>query len=112
MYIQFLRSISIISTNPGVVKVWNGFIHVVSLKWIFNSKNKTIGQSTSSAIYEPKDEDVLAEENRVLNECAENELIMMKQLNKVYPGGKVAVNDMSLGIPAGECFGLLDINGS
>lgn len=70
------------------------------------------GSNLSSSVYGPKDEDVVAEENRVLNANAENELILMKQLNKVYPGGKVAVNDMSLGIPAGECFGLLGINGA
>ncbi len=29
-----------------------------------------------------------------------------------YPGGKVAVHNLSLGIPNGECFGLLGINGA
>eukprot|EP00593_Proboscia_inermis_P004856 CAMPEP_0171324652 /NCGR_PEP_ID=MMETSP0816-20121228/116325_1 /TAXON_ID=420281 /ORGANISM="Proboscia inermis, Strain CCAP1064/1" /LENGTH=589 /DNA_ID=CAMNT_0011823647 /DNA_START=130 /DNA_END=1899 /DNA_ORIENTATION=- len=106
------------STNPGIVKVWNGFIHVMSLKWVFvlcggGKKNTDMtGSNLSSSVYGPKDEDVVAEENRVLNANAEGDLILMKQLNKVYPGGKVAVNDMSLGIPAGECFGLLGINGA
>jgi ATP-binding cassette subfamily A (ABC1) protein 3 len=30
----------------------------------------------------------------------------------VYPGGKVAVADLSFGVPAGECFGFLGINGA
>jgi ATP-binding cassette, subfamily A (ABC1), member 3 len=30
----------------------------------------------------------------------------------VYPGGKFAVRGLTLGIPKGECFGLLGINGA
>lgn len=36
----------------------------------------------------------------------------MNELSKVYPNGKRAVDVMSLGIPPGECFGLLGINGA
>ena len=39
----------------------------------------------------------------------------MSELRKVYPvskGAKVAVKSTSLGIPKGECFGLLGINGA
>jgi ABC-type multidrug transport system ATPase subunit len=36
----------------------------------------------------------------------------MSQLTKIYPNGKVAVNQLSLGIAPGECFGLLGINGA
>ena len=39
----------------------------------------------------------------------------MEGLRKVYPtssGAKVAVKSTSLGIPRGECFGLLGINGA
>lgn len=39
----------------------------------------------------------------------------MSELRKVYPiskGAKVAVKSTSLGIPRGECFGLLGINGA
>jgi ATP-binding cassette, subfamily A (ABC1), member 3 len=60
-----------------------------------------------------KDEDVLAEEKRVLlPETAENSTILVKDLKKMYPGGKYAVRGVSLGIPNGECFGLLGINGA
>ena len=37
------------------------------------------------------------------DECS----IVVKDFKKVYPGGKYAVRGMSLGIPTGECFGLL-----
>jgi len=59
-----------------------------------------------------KDDDVLAEEHRVLSGEAENSNILIKDLKKMYPGGKYAVKGISLGIPQGECFGLLGINGA
>lgn len=59
-----------------------------------------------------KDEDVLAEEHRVMSGQAENSNILIKDLKKMYPGGKYAVKGVSLGIPQGECFGLLGINGA
>jgi len=59
-----------------------------------------------------RDEDVLAEEKRV--ETADPSLftILVKNVKKVYPGGKYAVRGVSLAIPNGECFGLLGINGA
>eukprot|EP01052_Picozoa_sp_SAG31_P012759 SAG31_NODE_753_length_12340_cov_8.786619_5_plen_1730_part_00 len=58
------------------------------------------------------DEDVRQEADRVVNGGAEGDACMLQQLRKVYPGGKVAVRSLSLGIPKGECFGLLGINGA
>lgn len=44
------------------------------------------------------------------------DVLTLRELRKVYPGkaglGVVAVDGTSLGIPAGECFGLLGINGA
>ena len=59
-----------------------------------------------------KDEDVIAEEVRVASGAADECPIVVKDFKKVYPGGKYAVKGMSLGIPMGECFGLLGINGA
>ena len=42
----------------------------------------------------------------------ESSTILVKDLKKMYPGGKYAVRGVSLGIPNGECFGLLGINGA
>jgi ABC-type multidrug transport system ATPase subunit len=58
------------------------------------------------------DDDVAAEENRVLTGGANDDLIVLSQLGKVYRNGKKAVESMSLGIPPGQCFGLLGINGA
>ena len=62
-----------------------------------------------------KDEDVIAEEQRLLDPnsgATESSTILVKDMKKVYPGGKYAVKGVSIGIPNGECFGLLGINGA
>jgi len=58
------------------------------------------------------DDDVLAEEELVLSDNSEDDAVVFKELRKVYGNGKVAIKNLSLGIPAGECFGLLGTNGS
>ena len=58
------------------------------------------------------DNDVKVEENRVLTGGAKNDLIVLSQLCKIYGNGKKAVDSLSLGIPPGQCFGLLGINGA
>ena len=58
------------------------------------------------------DSDVAAEEERVLSGGANDDLIVLSQLGKVYSNGKRAVDSISLGIPPGQCFGLLGINGA
>ena len=52
--------------------------------------------------------DVIAEEERVRSGAAdESSLILVKDIKKMYAGGKYAVRGLSIGIPNGECFGLL-----
>jgi ATP-binding cassette subfamily A (ABC1) protein 3 len=65
-----------------------------------------------------KDEDVLAEEQRIAaGACDENSTILVKNMKKQFYGGfrkegKYAVKGISLSIPNGQCFGLLGINGA
>merc|ERR1711871_1199648 len=64
-----------------------------------------------------KDEDVKVEENRIhqggnIQDLAQENTILVSNLKKLYPGGKFAVKGITLGIPNGECFGLLGINGA
>lgn len=73
----------------------------------------TTKSSESSAVAAiPDDDDVLAEQQRILNGEANDDVIVMSELTKIYPNGKIAVNKLSLGIAPGECFGLLGINGA
>lgn len=63
--------------------------------------------ATLPPVTEGKDDDVLAEEARVSSGQADNSTILVKDLKKMYGAGKFAVKGVSLGIPNGECFGLL-----
>ncbi|KAM3607617.1 uncharacterized protein V6R79_010758 [Siganus canaliculatus] len=62
-----------------------------------------------------EDEDVAAEHLRVSSGAASSDILQVNQLTKVYQhlNKKVhAVKRLSVGIPAGECFGLLGVNGA
>ncbi|POM73056.1 ABCA1 lipid exporter [Phytophthora palmivora] len=58
------------------------------------------------------DEDVAREVERVARGDADGEAVKLAGLRKVYPGGKVAVRNLSFGLKRGECFGFLGINGA
>uniref|UniRef100_G3R8J4 ATP binding cassette subfamily A member 12 n=1 Tax=Gorilla gorilla gorilla TaxID=9595 RepID=G3R8J4_GORGO len=62
-----------------------------------------------------EDEDVQAERLRVESGAAEFDLVQLYRLTKTYQlihKKIIAVNNISIGIPAGECFGLLGVNGA
>ncbi|CAJ1079858.1 uncharacterized protein abca12 [Xyrichtys novacula] len=64
---------------------------------------------------EDEDEDVANEHLRVSSGAAGSDVLQVNQLSKVYQNfsRKVhAVKRVSLGIPTGECFGLLGVNGA
>ena len=89
--------IDIWSTTPSVVR--------------FFSRKKAI-REIEVAEEDEIDEDVTAEAERVLSGGANNDTIVMNELEKQYPNGKIAVDGVSVGIPGGQCFGLLGINGA
>lgn len=94
------------SSNPSVMLFWRKVVRFVTLRWFMGEK--VVEQITSL----PEDDDVIAEQDRVLSGGANEDLIVISQLCKVYSTGTVAVNNLSLGIHPGECFGLLGINGT
>uniref|UniRef100_A0A7N8YF53 ATP-binding cassette, sub-family A (ABC1), member 12 n=1 Tax=Mastacembelus armatus TaxID=205130 RepID=A0A7N8YF53_9TELE len=62
-----------------------------------------------------EDKDVVAEHVRVSSGAATSDILQVNQLSKVYQHLKrkvCAVKGLSVGIPAGECFGLLGVNGA
>ncbi|KAL4616614.1 ATP-binding cassette sub-family A member 12, partial [Arapaima gigas] len=62
-----------------------------------------------------EDEDVTKERHRVANGDASSDLLQVNQLSKVYRHMRKkfqAVKTLSVGIPTGECFGLLGVNGA
>ncbi|OQR82082.1 ATP-binding Cassette (ABC) Superfamily, partial [Achlya hypogyna] len=58
------------------------------------------------------DVDVQAEADRVNSGRADKDAVVMRNLRKVYKGGKVGVSNIALALPRGECFGYLGINGA
>lgn len=95
VYLVAAIYIDILSSNPEAMAMFQKFCCCV----------RSSEKSAVSAI--PDDDDVVAEQQRVLNGGANDDAIVMSELTKVYPNGKIAVNQLSLGIPPGECFGLL-----
>jgi ATP-binding cassette subfamily A (ABC1) protein 3 len=67
----------------------------------------------AAAVDTSLDEDVVAEQRRIDADGA-TDAITVRHLRKVYATDppKLAVRNVSLGIPEGECFGLLGINGA
>ena len=66
----------------------------------------------SAELHVEEDADIAAERQRVESGAADNDIVVVKNLRKVYGGSqlspaKVAVADLSLGIPKGQCFGFL-----
>jgi ATP-binding cassette subfamily A (ABC1) protein 1 len=97
------------STNPRIVGMYQKCIRFVTCRWMCSGTTSRRDAIVSAVLL---DEDVVAENERVAAGEANNDLIVIDRLTKVYGNGKVAVNNLSLGIPPGQCFGLLGINGA
>mmetsp|Transcript_20566 Transcript_20566/g.48274 ORF Transcript_20566/g.48274 Transcript_20566/m.48274 type:complete len:1247 (+) Transcript_20566:2893-6633(+) len=102
VYLLLAMKIDEWSANPRAVMM---FRKIFCCAWRLSS---AAGESQRTRI----DDDVTAEEMRVLGGGANDDLIVLSQLGKVYGNGKRAVDSLSLGIPPGQCFGLLGINGA
>jgi len=108
VYLLLAMKIDEWSSNPRAVAIWKSFVSIVTFKFLCPSHYRLDADEAET----PDDDDVLAEKERISNGQANDDLIVLDKLTKVYDTGKVAVNNMSLGIPPGQCFGLLGINGA
>lgn len=93
--------------SPSLVKKWRNLIELVTFR-CFRVSAVTATQPHAALSI---DDDVVSEERHVLSSKSKTDVIVIKNLTKVYDDGKVAVDNISLGIAPGECFGLLGSNG-
>jgi ATP-binding cassette subfamily A (ABC1) protein 1 len=107
IYLILAMKIDEWSSNPRAVSMWQSFIKIVTFQFLCSGRD-----SVEAEITAPDDSDVVAEQERVLTGGANDDLIVLSQLTKIYDTGKVAVNNISFGVPPGQCFGLLGINGA
>jgi ATP-binding cassette subfamily A (ABC1) protein 3 len=107
VYLLLAMKIDEWSSNPRAVSRWQAFIKIVTFQFLCSGRD-----SDEVTVSAPDDSDVVAEHERILSGGANDDLIVVSQLSKIYDNGKVAVNNISFGIPPGQCFGLLGINGA
>merc|ERR1711933_221447 len=104
-YLFLTIIIETLSTSPKFLVILNKVLHILAypFKMLLAPKN---------APSPPDDSDVIMEKKRVTSGEADNDLIVIEGLTKVYSDGKKAVDNLWLGVHPGECFGLLGINGA
>ena len=107
-YVWLAVLIDRLSTKPRAVQMWKSFVSCITCKCFCSSKKEEIVAKKDV----PLDEDVATEADRIQSGEGNSDLIVINGLTKVYDGGKLAVDHLTFGIPAGECFGLLGINGA
>ncbi|XP_062865086.1 phospholipid-transporting ATPase ABCA1 [Trichomycterus rosablanca] len=86
-----------------------GFTLLIQYKFFCQSRSVT-GMARAKPV---EDEDVARERERMQSGGAQNDLLRICNLTKMYSGKKVvAVDGLYVGVPTAECFGLLGINGA
>uniref|UniRef100_A0A9J7YTW7 P-type phospholipid transporter n=1 Tax=Cyprinus carpio carpio TaxID=630221 RepID=A0A9J7YTW7_CYPCA len=87
------------------------FIITVLIQYRFFFEPKSL-RAKLSPIGE-EDEDVARERQRIMSGAVQGDILELRQLTKVYKRKqKPAVDRLCVGIPRGECFGLLGVNGA
>ena len=112
VYLLLAMKIDEWSSNPRAVSIWQSFVRIITCQFLCSSSQVSDAMINQENAQTPDDDDVVAEKERIASGRGNDDLIVLDGLTKVYDNGKVAVNNMSLGIPPGQCFGLLGINGA
>uniref|UniRef100_A0A8P4KAS9 P-type phospholipid transporter n=1 Tax=Dicentrarchus labrax TaxID=13489 RepID=A0A8P4KAS9_DICLA len=86
------------------------FIITVLIQYRFCIKPSTL---TKLGPLGEEDEDVARERQRIVHGLGHGDILELRQLTKVFKRKqKPAVDQLCVGIPPGECFGLLGVNGA
>ncbi|GAA6093024.1 phospholipid-transporting ATPase ABCA1b [Tachysurus ichikawai] len=87
------------------------FIITVLIQYRFFIKPRAVHPKLSPIGEE--DEDVARERQRIISGAGHGDILELRELTKVYERKKKpAVDRLCVGIPPGECFGLLGVNGA
>uniref|UniRef100_A0A3Q1GHF5 P-type phospholipid transporter n=1 Tax=Acanthochromis polyacanthus TaxID=80966 RepID=A0A3Q1GHF5_9TELE len=87
------------------------FAITILIQYKFFCKPRLVSAKPLAA--EEEDIDVARERKRIYDGKAQNDLLRICDLTKVYPRKSTpAVDRLCVGVPAAECFGLLGINGA
>ncbi|XP_069922922.1 ATP-binding cassette sub-family A member 2 isoform X4 [Oryctolagus cuniculus] len=90
-----------------------GFLLTILCQYNFLRQPQRMPVSTKPV---EDDVDVASERQRVLRGDADNDMVKIENLTKVYKSRKIgrilAVDRLCLGVRPGECFGLLGVNGA
>ncbi|XP_060113052.1 glucosylceramide transporter ABCA12 [Heteronotia binoei] len=102
-------SIRLVVDDGTIQKVWYKI-----LEFLYDQMHGKLPLQLEAA-EEEEDKDVLTESERVAAGRTDYDMLQLQNLTKIYhlPHRRiVAVRNVSIGIPAGECFGLLGVNGA
>ncbi|XP_078145249.1 phospholipid-transporting ATPase ABCA1b isoform X2 [Centroberyx gerrardi] len=89
------------------------FIITVLIQYRFCIKPKPVSKLTKLTPIGEEDEDVSRERQRIVHGLGHGDILELRQLTKVFKRKqKPAVDRLCVGIPPGECFGLLGVNGA
>ncbi|KAL7395411.1 hypothetical protein ABVT39_016247 [Epinephelus coioides] len=89
------------------------FIITVLIQYRFCIKPRSTSALTKLAPLGEEDEDVARERQRIVHGLGHGDILELRQLTKVFKRKqKPAVDRLCVGIPPGECFGLLGVNGA
>ncbi|XP_064634814.1 uncharacterized protein LOC135492321 isoform X3 [Lineus longissimus] len=92
-----------------------GVVFLLITIWMETTCECCSNGSRSVTHGDEEDDDVVQETKRVMTGGAKDDMLVVKGLSKYYRSGMHsvrAVDHVSLGIPRGDCFGLLGLNGA
>ncbi|KAM8733143.1 phospholipid-transporting ATPase ABCA1b isoform 2-T2 [Acanthopagrus schlegelii] len=89
------------------------FVITILIQYRFFIKPRSVSKLTKLGALGEEDEDVARERQRIVHGLGHGDILELRQLTKVFKRKqKPAVDRLCVGIPPGECFGLLGVNGA